>query len=62
MTIPEAAYNEIDFMLGSIEECNLFLSPILKKHGIDPAGSWLDIKDVPEEVIEEIYNQFFKEA
>lgn len=54
---------EIEFMLGSIEECNSEpLLSILKKHGIDPDGGWLDIKDVPDEVIQDIMNRLFKKG
>ena len=51
---------EIDFMLGSIEECNSEpLLSILKDHGIDPEGGWIDINTVPEEVIQDIKERLF---
>ena len=59
--IPDNIMTEIDFMLGSIEECNSdHMLPILHDHGIDPNGSWLDSDTVPEEVIRDIYERLFK--
>lgn len=51
---------EVDFMLGSIEECNAEpMLSILKDHGIYPNGGWIDIDDMPEEVIEDIISRLF---
>lgn len=59
--IPEDIMNEIDFMLGSIEECNSeYLLPILKEHGINPDGGWVDIDTVDDDVIIDIYERLFK--
>lgn len=59
--IPPGIMNEIDFMFGSIEECNSeYMLPILLEHGIDPDGSWIDIEKVPEDVIIDVYERLFK--
>lgn len=61
MNIPDNVMEEIDFMLGDIEECNSdYLLPILHDHGIYPDGSWLFIDDVPDDVILDIYERCFK--
>ena len=58
--IPKNVYHEIDFMLGSVEECN---SPLmveaLGKHDIHPDGGWIDIETLPDEVIYSIYEDLF---
>ena len=59
--IPENAMREIDFMLGSIEECNSeYLLPILLKHGIDPDGGFVNINAIDDAVIIDIYKEFFE--
>lgn len=59
--IPEDVMNEIDFMLGSIEECNSeYLLPILLKHGIDPDGGFVNIDAVDDVVIIDIYKELFE--
>ena len=61
MEMPEEIRNEIDFMLGSIEECNSdYLLPILHDHGIYPDGLWVDIANVSNDVILDIYERLFK--
>ena len=58
--IPEEVMREIDFMLGSIEECNSeWLLPILHANGIYPNGGWVDIDNVPDGVILDIYEKLF---
>lgn len=59
--INEDVFNEIDFMLGSIEECNSeYLLPILLKHGIDPHGSFLYTERIPDDVIMDINETLFE--
>ena len=59
--IPVEAINEIDFMLGSIEECK-YLIPVLKDHGIDPDGGWVDIDTIDDDVIVDIYDRLLKDV
>lgn len=60
--VPQTYMTEIDFMLGSIEECNSeYLLPILMSHGINPNGGWIDIETVPDDVIVDIYKKIFAE-
>ena len=59
--IPEDVMNEIDFMLGSIEECNSeYLLPILLKHDINPDGGFVNINAVDDAVIIDIYKELFE--
>ena len=56
--IPVEALNEIDFMLGSIDECNSnYMLPVLKDHGINPSGGWVDVNTVDDETIIDIYKR-----
>ena len=58
--ISEDVFNEIDFMLGSIDECSSeYLLPILQKHGIDPHGGFLYMEQVPDDVIKDINETLF---
>lgn len=58
--IREDVFSEIDFMLGSIEECNSeYLLPILQKHEIDPHGGFLYMDQVPDDVIKDINETLF---
>lgn len=55
MAYGQEIIDEIDFMLGSIEECNSQpIITILERYGINPDGGWIDIDAVPKEVIKEI--------
>lgn len=59
--IPDNIVAEIDFMLGSIEVCNSeYMLPILKDHGIYPAGGWIDSDHVSDDVIRDIYKRLFE--
>ena len=59
--IPQNILTEIDFMLGSIEECNSeYMLPILLNHNIDPHGGWLDINDLTDDAIIDIYEKLFE--
>ena len=59
--VPDDIMMEIDFMIGSIEECNSdYLLPILKEHGLDPKDMFLFIDSVSDEVIVDIYEKLFK--
>lgn len=59
--IPQDILKEIDFMLGSIEECNSeYMTEILSDHGIYPDGGWIDIDNVSEDVVYDIYERLFK--
>ena len=62
--IPEDVLNEIDFMLGSIEECNSdYLEPILKAHGYEVNGSFLGFTpEDDKELTLDIYKTLFVEA
>ena len=58
--IPEDILSEIDFMLGSIEECNgEYMLPVLKELGMNPEGGWMLIESIPDADIITIYKRLF---
>lgn len=56
--VPVNVLAEIDFMLGSVEECE-YLEPILAEYGINPNGGFLFMDRLPDDVILAIYNRLF---
>lgn len=50
---------EIEFLLGSTEECNTTLLPLLLEHGINPEGGFVNYDTVDKEIIMIIYERLF---